>query len=430
MIDIKKILIILLFLLIGSINGYVIENSTFICKILPNNLINETINLTIYNNENELIKEFSILIPQNLGNITINSSNGIEGLEIKYYEASTKIMVKLNKPVEPDKKVIISYNGIVYNAIWGYTNKQLVLNIPIISKITNIKIILPPGAVILSDEKNLYITPGGYVIKTDGRHQIIEWTIKDNKNYILTINVKYSFVSFPKSGTIENISQLTNNSQINLKYIIIIGILLLVSISSISFLFVEFSKRKKYKKEIKSLKKSLEEKEKNNINLMELIEKLKNECEEYKNYLIEKEEYIKDLSEKIAKYEAKITELTEKISNQNIEISKLRELNSFLSKENEKLKYEISELKKKLDELKDYKKGILWQFLTDDEKRIIELIKEHGSITQKEICEITNMSKPKVSRIVTELEDRKIIKKEKIGRINKLRLTEESEELL
>ena len=44
---------------------------------------------------------------------------------------------------------------------------------------------------------------------------------------------------------------------------------------------------------------------------------------------------------------------------------------------------------------------------------------------KKEIVELTGLTKPKVSRIVSDLEGRGIIKKIKIGRINKLTLSDE-----
>jgi uncharacterized membrane protein len=68
---------------------------------------------------------------------------------------------------------------------------------------------------------------------------------------------------------------------------------------------------------------------------------------------------------------------------------------------------------------------MLMNILTEEEKMVIKLIKEYKEITQKEIVEITGQTKPKVSRIVSDLEGRGIIKKVKIGRINKLTLSDE-----
>ncbi|WP_394296279.1 helix-turn-helix transcriptional regulator [Methanothermococcus thermolithotrophicus] len=63
--------------------------------------------------------------------------------------------------------------------------------------------------------------------------------------------------------------------------------------------------------------------------------------------------------------------------------------------------------------------------LTDEEKMIIGLIKEHGDITQKDLVEITGMTKPKISRMVSDLEQRGIIRKVKIGRINKIVISDD-----
>ncbi len=65
------------------------------------------------------------------------------------------------------------------------------------------------------------------------------------------------------------------------------------------------------------------------------------------------------------------------------------------------------------------------EFMKDDEKRIIELIREDEGIVQKRLGDKTGFSKAKVSKIVSDLEKRKIVRVQKIGRRNKLYLTEE-----
>lgn len=65
------------------------------------------------------------------------------------------------------------------------------------------------------------------------------------------------------------------------------------------------------------------------------------------------------------------------------------------------------------------------EYMKEDEKLIIQQIMQNEGIVQKKIAEYTGFSKGKVSKIVSDLEERKIIRKEKIGRRTKLYLTEE-----
>jgi hypothetical protein len=58
--------------------------------------------------------------------------------------------------------------------------------------------------------------------------------------------------------------------------------------------------------------------------------------------------------------------------------------------------------------------------LSEDEARVFDLVKSREGISQKEIVDITGFSKAKVSSIVSRLEDRKLIRKERKGLINKL----------
>jgi uncharacterized membrane protein len=65
------------------------------------------------------------------------------------------------------------------------------------------------------------------------------------------------------------------------------------------------------------------------------------------------------------------------------------------------------------------------EFMKTDEKQIINLIKENEGLVQKRLVDSTGFSKAKISKIVSELENRKIVRIERIGRRNKLFLTEE-----
>jgi len=68
------------------------------------------------------------------------------------------------------------------------------------------------------------------------------------------------------------------------------------------------------------------------------------------------------------------------------------------------------------------KKGT--NFLKEDEEVVMDLIKEKGKITQREIRERTNFSKSKVSRLLMEMEQRDLIEKEKYKKTYIVKLKE------
>lgn len=64
-----------------------------------------------------------------------------------------------------------------------------------------------------------------------------------------------------------------------------------------------------------------------------------------------------------------------------------------------------------------------------DEIRVLDLIKEKQGIAQRDIVENTGFSKAKVSSIISDLEDKGIIRKKKSGLINRLFLTDKYRKL-
>lgn len=68
------------------------------------------------------------------------------------------------------------------------------------------------------------------------------------------------------------------------------------------------------------------------------------------------------------------------------------------------------------------------EILKEDEQKIMEIIIENDGIVQTEIAKITDFSKTKVSKILTELEGRDLVRKEQIGRKNKVFITEKVKE--
>ena len=62
--------------------------------------------------------------------------------------------------------------------------------------------------------------------------------------------------------------------------------------------------------------------------------------------------------------------------------------------------------------VKKKREQILFEILTEDEEKIVKVIMEHGgSIRQDKLPELTNFSKPKVSRILSSLAERGIVEK-------------------
>ena len=63
----------------------------------------------------------------------------------------------------------------------------------------------------------------------------------------------------------------------------------------------------------------------------------------------------------------------------------------------------------------------------EDEKKIIDAINHFGDgCKQKDVVKYTNFSKAKVSRLIDNLEKRNILKRERIGKIVKLYILDES----
>jgi len=64
------------------------------------------------------------------------------------------------------------------------------------------------------------------------------------------------------------------------------------------------------------------------------------------------------------------------------------------------------------------------EILKEDEQLILKLLAEENGIEQRELQDRTNFSKAKLSKILTELEKRSVIRKESIGKKNKIYLAE------
>jgi len=63
-------------------------------------------------------------------------------------------------------------------------------------------------------------------------------------------------------------------------------------------------------------------------------------------------------------------------------------------------------------------------FMREDERAVIDIVRGNEGVAQRRIVDLTGFSKAKVSKIVSELERRGIIRVERVGRRNKLFLTD------
>lgn len=74
---------------------------------------------------------------------------------------------------------------------------------------------------------------------------------------------------------------------------------------------------------------------------------------------------------------------------------------------------------------------IILNFLTGQERKVIEaLLENNGKVQQYELSHLPNLNKLKTHRILANLEQKGIIHKEKLGKINKIVLNKELFEVL
>jgi len=74
---------------------------------------------------------------------------------------------------------------------------------------------------------------------------------------------------------------------------------------------------------------------------------------------------------------------------------------------------------------------VILNFLNSQEKRVIETLLEHdGKVQQYELSHLPSLNKLKTHRILVNLEQKGVIKKEKLGKINKIVLNKELYDVL
>lgn len=474
-----SVLIIFILCIFNTVNAIKFENYNVICDIDQNNNVHESISLDIYNNNSEEIDEITYIIPQNTYNLKIDSDRGVKSFSKTLKDGSTKIIINLENPIKKGEK---GYINLTFDSdiVWDKGDKKLLsISVPAVDSNFTMTVILPVGASIVSPAEGLLsITPQDYTIDTDGKRIYVMWKKKLKKeDRYFGATVSYAMLSIPPVNNVSNPDQ-------NIYYNILIIFLILFAAGLGYGIIYEKKKNKSKNNHIKELtlkkdeliknigdlkdeinKLEIELKNKNNIiqnlkkeneelisklnNYNNEIDNLKSKLDELKNELNNRnkinqklEETNIELSNKISAYISEINALKSKLNElnklekaYNKEIMKNNKLNEDINKLIEKnKKYEeiiskkddtIYKLKGIIDEYEKTKGEMLMSILTEEEKMIIKLIKEYKEITQKEIVEITGLTKPKVSRIVSDLEGRGVIKKVKIGRINKLTLSDE-----
>ncbi|MEE9611309.1 MAG: hypothetical protein V3W19_08655, partial [Desulfatiglandales bacterium] len=76
-----------------------------------------------------------------------------------------------------------------------------------------------------------------------------------------------------------------------------------------------------------------------------------------------------------------------------------------------------------IGKLREKEEKIPVTVLTEDEKKVVRAISERGGeITQDQLPELTSFSRPKISRVVSELVDRGVLAKQPQGRTQKITL--------
>lgn len=435
------------------------------CIINNNDSVNETIDLVIYNNNSDEISELTYIVPYKIKNLKVSSNKGIDKYYVKEYPDSSEITIKLKNPIKKGEvgKIHLSFSC---DIVWDKGSKKLLsISVPAIDSNFNMKIALPVGASLVSPSEGLLsVTPQGYTVGTDGKRIYVEWNkkLKSSDKYF------YATVSYELSkGTTVPLNNPKPTD--NIFYYLLIGVLVLLALGLGYGILYEKKKNKKLLKEINELNdnnndlnnkindlkneiniKNVElknreswikelEKEINRYNdiignlkseksnIEKELDELKNNYSSVVKSIGEKDKIIKKLTEELdqlkSDYDKVIIEnreLINKVKHLNNEIKELNDKKRSLEEELTVKKNIILDLKNRINNYEKEKEDLLMSILTDDEKMVIKLIKEYGSITQKDIVDITGLTKPKISRIVSDLEGRGIIKKIKVGRINKL----------
>ena len=457
----RYILILLLFFtVVNTLEAIKFQNYSVVFDINHNDTVHGNIYLALYNNNSEEIPTVTYILPHRIYNLKVTSNRNISYIGEEDGESSTKIEIKFKKPIKKGEVccINISFYG---DMIWEkYGKKMFSATIPAVDSNFSMVVILPQGATVVSPAEDLLsITPQDYTIDTDGKRIYIRWSRelrREDKHFTATVSYVLQSPNYIEGGGTHN----------DLYYNLLLIVLTLTVIGALYGIYYE--KRKVVKRErtveelsnrinnllkdLNGLKVELKGKEdiiselkKKNSELVEKIGKLISQLNTLKGECIEKDKIIKELKETCEELNRQLEGYKGEVIKLKVKLEELEEENRKYKEELEKSKREISEKEKIIEDLRntleryrdnveelkekirEYERTLnnfLMDILTEDEKKIVNLIKEYGEITQKEIVEITKMSKPKVSRIVADLESRGVIKKVKIGRINKLALTD------
>ena len=451
---------ILFFLVINTLGAIKFENYSVVFDIDQDDVVHGDIYLALYNNNSEEIPSITYILPHNIYNLRVTSNKDISFVGQDHQEGSTRIEVKFKTPVKKGERcyINISFDG---NMIWDkYGKKMFSVTIPAVDANFSMTVMLPRGATVVSPAEGLLsITPQDYTIDTDGKRIYIRWNRllrKEDRYFTATVSYMVEGGNYIGGGMFGK----------DFYYNFLLAALTLMVIGA--FYGIYHEKRKVAERErtieelsnkinnllndLNGLKVELEGKnniiaelKRKNSELLEEINKLISQLNTLKGKCIEKDRTIKELKENCEGLKDQLENYREEVIKLRVKLEELKKENRRYREELEKSKEVISEKERTIEDLKNtlekYKNNIeelkekireyektlskfLMNILTDEEKLIVNLIKNYGVITQKDIVNITGMSKPKVSRIVADLESRGIIKKIKIGRVNKLTLTD------
>ncbi|MBP2201667.1 putative membrane protein [Methanococcus voltae] len=449
------------FCTVSSVEGLKIQNYDVSCKINTSNIVNETIILKIYNNESEDISQVNFDIPQIFSNPSLKSEHGVKSYGLSTMEGVTSLTMDFEKPLKPGATTTLSI-GFVRDIDIDYEGKKFVtVTVPAYDSRFTMEIALPQGASIVSPAEGiLSISPRDYSIETDGKRIYIKWSKDlDADEKFFTSSVNYAILTpvNPPIDTIHDNTDYLNVYTISLSAVIVL--LLIIVLYLIYRLKIILKKSiedeeldEEKRDEINDLRRNLEISEVNLKNCNKEIDKLEkinskqnlelkelhDDLEFYKIKNVECNNTITNLESKL-KFEKEMNEkLSDAISERDKEIKELEEYQEAcekqkktiyeLNKELTSKKEHIDTLEVKIDKYSVGKAETLLNILTSEEKEIIIIIKEHGTISQKEIVDITGYTKSKISRMISDLEQRGIVEKIKVGRLNKIKLSKNFED--
>ena len=390
----KKIMIVILFLLtLNGLNATDVELNAYVYE-------DYTILNYIFTFENETSQEISFekvfdasidYIVDQYGPIKYSIENENLILQPQKVDNNT-IIVKLRSQ-ELSKQILSTESFRTYQKFNFDVDKF------------NFKVILKNnfGEVISVFPNNHTITNGNK----------IEWEVENDRNSLYIVNFKQEIINVEK----EKDNTFLYVSIIMIAFILICIVILIVFYKN----FIHSSNKKIIKSDIKSEHKDkikkIDNKDKNFRTVIEkdiVADKHdiadisdNNEDNNYSNDV-----YVDNLSDK---GDADIEQESQRVEKKINKIEKKEKVTE------DKAKEEVSNIAQESDVVKE----IIEKYLTENEKNIVQIIKEHEGIQQNEILNyIPSLTKSNLSKIVSKLHAKRILNRIKVGKTNNIYLGE------